>query len=195
MPSTRWLAQLRRPFHLPRPRGGPSKPQLRVEDLEPRDVPSASVATPDYILEHHSGTATAYGTTGPTGLSPAAIRQAYGFNQVSFGSTAGTGAGTTIAIVDAYDDPSIASDLHAFDQQYGLADPSFTKVNQTGGSSPPAANAGWAGEISLDVEWAHAIAPAANILLVEANSSSLTDLLTGVDYAAKQPGVVAVSMS
>jgi hypothetical protein len=192
MPSSRWLAQLRR--RLPATRSGVTRqPPLRVEDLEARDVPA--VFTPDYAIAGHANTATPFGTTGPTGLSPTAIRQAYGFNQVSFGGTAGTGAGTTIAIVDAYDDPTISSDLHAFDQQYGLADPTFTKVNQTGGTALPAANAGWAGEISLDVEWAHAIAPAAKILLVEASSASDSDLFAAVGYAARQPGVVAVSMS
>src|SRR2546430_2566532 len=59
----------------------------------------------------------------------------------------------------------------------------------------PRNSAGWAGEIALDVEWAHAIAPGANVLLVEANSSGLSDLLKAVDYARGQPGVVAVSMS
>jgi hypothetical protein len=170
-----------------------SKLVLSIEDLEQRQVPAVFV--PEYVLAHHSGAATAFGTTGPTGLSPAAIRHAYGFDQVSFNGTAGTGAVATIAIVDAYDDPTIASDLHAFDQQFGLADPSFTKVNQTGGTSMPAANTGWAGEISLDVEWAHAVAPGAKILLVEATSASYTDLMTAVSYAAKQSGVVAVSMS
>ena len=59
----------------------------------------------------------------------------------------------------------------------------------------PSANQGWAGEIELDVEWAHAIAPGANILLVEANSANDTDLLNAVNYARQQSGVVAVSMS
>src|SRR6185369_16041223 len=68
-------------------------------------------------------------------------------------------------------------------------------VNQTGGSTLPAANRGWATEIALDVEWAHAIAPGASILLVEANSSSLNDLNAAVNYARNQSGVVAVSMS
>jgi hypothetical protein len=53
----------------------------------------------------------------------------------------------------------------------------------------------WEGEIALDVEWAHAIAPAANLLLVEANSNSVSDMYTGVDYARRQPGVTVVSMS
>ena len=188
MPSHGWFASFRRQFRRSMRAGVQRKSVLRLENLEPRDVP-AVVFTPDYILEHASG-ATPFGSTGPTGLSPAAIRQAYGFDQVSY-----TGAGTTIAIVDAYDDPTIASDLHAFDQKFGLADPTFTKVNQAGGSAMPTADAGWAGEISLDVEWAHAIAPGANILLVEANSASDSDLMTAVAYAAKQPGVVAVSMS
>src|SRR5207237_345698 len=108
---------------------------------------------------------------------------------------AGDGAGTTIAIVDAYDDPKIANDLHQFDVAWGLPDPVFTKVNQTGGTTYPAANGGWASEIALDVEWAHAIAPKANILLVEASSNSYANLFAAVQYAAKQPGVVAVSMS
>src|SRR5262249_38540206 len=59
----------------------------------------------------------------------------------------------------------------------------------------PAANGGWASEIALDVEWSHAIAPQAKILLVEANDSSYANLFAAVTYAAKQPGVVAVSMS
>jgi len=187
MPSSWWLAPHR--YQFPKHTRKVSEPKLQVENLEPREVP-AGVFTPSYILDPNSSGATAFGSAGPTGLSPSAIRHAYGFDQVSY-----TGAGTTIAIVDAYDDPTIASDLHAFDQQFGLADPTFTKVNQTGGTTMPAASTGWAGEISLDVEWAHAIAPGAKILLVEANSASYTDLMTAVDYAAKQPGVVAVSMS
>src|SRR5438309_1692656 len=83
-------------------------------------------------------------------------------------------------IVDAYDDPSIANGLAVFDQQVGLPAAGFTKIgiNSAGTASTtrfPTADSGWAGEIELDVEWTHAIAPGAKILLVEANSSSLTD--------------------
>ena len=132
---------------------------------------------------------------GPVGLTPRQIRTAYGITGI-----AGNGAGQTIAIVDAYDDPNVAADLHAFDQQFGsqlgvLTDPVFTKVNQTGGSTYPSADYGWAAEIALDVEWAHAIAPGANILLVEATSNWMPDMLAAVDYARSAPGVVAVSMS
>jgi hypothetical protein len=133
----------------------------------------------------------------PVGLTPAQIRHAYGFDQVRLpNGAAADGRGQTIAIVDAYNDPRIASDLAAFDARFGLpAPPGFRKVNESGGSSLPVTDAGWSEEISLDVEWAHAIAPAASILLVEAYSDQLNDLLAAVDYARHQPGVVAVSMS
>jgi subtilase family serine protease len=170
---------------------------LRLEVLEDRVVPAA-VAHPEYVLFRHSGGATPFNSTSsPTGMTPTEIRHAYGFDQITFngGAVTGDGSGTTIAIVDAYDDPNIANDLKKFDSQFKLPDPTFTKVNQSGGSTLPTANGGWASEIALDVEWAHAIAPGANILLVEANNSLLTNLFTAVRYAAAQPGVVAVSMS
>jgi hypothetical protein len=136
-----------------------------------------------------------------TSFTPIQIRHAYGFDRVAFedathGLVAGDGSGTTIAIVDAYDDPNIANDLAQFDSTYGLPDPpSFTKVNQIGSAIFPAANRGWSQEIALDVEYSHAVAPGANILLVEANDDSESNLLAAVTYAANQPGVVAVSMS
>jgi subtilase family serine protease len=167
---------------------------LRFEALESRDVPSA-VFTPDYVVFKPTNNASPLGTTGPTGYTPTEIRNAYGFSQISFNGTTGNGTGTTIAIVDAYSDPTITSDLHAFDQEFGLADPTLSIVNQGGGTTLPAANTGWAGEISLDVEWAHAIAPGAKILLVEATNSSESNLFTAVKYAAAQKGVAAVSMS
>jgi hypothetical protein len=121
--------------------------------------------------------------------TPAEIRQAYGFSSIS-----ANGAGQTIAIVDAYDNPNILSDLKAFDAKYGLPDPVFQKVNQNGSQSKlPTADSGWGLEIALDVEWAHAVAPAAKILLVEANSSSLSDLLTAVDYASSVSKIVSMS--
>ena len=122
-------------------------------------------------------------STSPTGLSPAAIKAAY-----TFSTLLTAGAGKTIAIVDAYNDPRAEADLNTFSSQYGLpacttANGCFSKVNQTGGSTYPKTNAGWALEISLDVQWAHAIAPGAHILLVEATSNSFTNLLAAEDYA------------
>jgi subtilase family serine protease len=185
------------PHLAPRSRLYPPKRRwlLCLEILEAREV--LSTAQPDYIILPSGNGATPFGSPGPTGYTPAQIRHAYGFDQITFanGTVTGTGAGTTIAIVDAFDDPNIANDLHQFDLQFGLPDPTFTKVNESGGTAMPAANGGWASEIALDVEWAHAIAPGANILLVEANDNSFSNLLTAVSYAANQPGVVAVSMS
>ena len=97
--------------------------------------------------------------------------------------------------MDAYNDPNIAADLKTFDSKFGLATASLKVVNQTGGSSLPATSGAWAEEISLDVEWAHAIAPGASLLLVETNSSSTSDLLAGVNYARGASGVSVVSMS
>ena len=129
----------------------------------------------------------------PTGLSPATIKSAYNFS-----ASLAAGAGTTIAIVDAYNDPTAASDLGVFSSQYGLpacttSNGCFTQVSQTGGSSLPGTNAGWALEISLDIEWAHAIAPGATILLVEANSNSFANLLTAEDYAGAHAQYVSNS--
>jgi hypothetical protein len=141
----------------------------------------------------------AAGTLLPGGFSPQQISQAYGFNQITFnnGTIQGDGTGQTIAIIDAYDEPTAASDLATFDSTFGLpAPPSFTKVNQNGGTSyPSTAPTSWSLEESLDVEWAHAMAPGASILLVETNSNSWSDLMAGVNYARSQPGVAAVSMS
>jgi subtilase family serine protease len=150
-------------------------------------------------LNHVSsqGTSTYVGN----GLTPQMVRTAY-----DFGTSGNEGAGQTIAIVDAYDAPTIAKDLATFDTQFGIAGQNtsakgsagsvfnfFSKVNQTGGSSLPAVNGGWAQEISLDVEWAHAMAPAASIVLVEANSSSTPDLLAAVNYAKTVASVVSMS--
>ena len=122
-------------------------------------------------------------TTSPTGLSPSAIKSVYNFPTRST-----AGAGQTIAIVDAYDDPTAEADLGVFSGEFGLpacttANGCFTKVDKTGGSSYPRTDAGWALEISLDIQWAHAIAPGARILLVEATTQSLTNLLVAEDYA------------
>ena len=129
----------------------------------------------------------------PLGHTPAQIAEAYGFNQVAFSNgVKGDGAGQTIAIVDAYVDPNIASDLQKFDTQFGLAaPPSLTQAVEQGATT----NSGWALETALDVEWAHAMAPNANIVLVEANNSSLSSLLSAVNYARNLANVSVVSMS
>jgi subtilase family serine protease len=160
------------------------RPSLRVEELETRALPSA--VGPETVIHPNLQAAPRAGSGAITYYTPGQVRHAYGFDQV-----ANSGAGQTIAIVDAYDDPNIGSDLAHFDAQFGLPAASLVKAR----INNPAVDAGWAGEIALDVEWAHAIAPGARLLLVEAHSANFTDLLTAVDYARNQPGVVAVSMS
>ncbi|HEV2968765.1 MAG TPA: fibronectin type III domain-containing protein [Pirellulales bacterium] len=164
-----------------------------MEALEPRQLLTASGFKPDHFYIPLAGTSTS------SGYTPAQIRTAYGFNSLSsFGSTPADGRGQTIAIIDAYNDPNIASNLATFDQAYGIAAPASLKiVNQSGGTSLPGTDPqqGWEGETALDVEWAHAIAPGANILLVEANSASDTDLFAAVNYARNAAGVSVISMS
>jgi subtilase family serine protease len=118
--------------------------------------------------------------------SPAQIRHAYGVDQLSQ-----TGAGQTIAIIDAFDDPTIANDLAAFDQLFNLPAANLIKATPQG---TPSYDSGWSTEIALDVEWAHAMAPGATILLVEAKSASLSNLLSAVDYAVAN-GANQISMS
>src|SRR6266478_5459288 len=130
-------------------------------------------------------------TFAPAGLTPAQIRTAYGINSINFGSIAGDGAGQTIAIVTAYHAPTIESDLASFDAAFGIpAPPSFIKVAQDGSTNYPGVDpAGpgtmnWELETALDVQWSHAIAPAANILLVECDNDTFDNLiLGGVDFA------------
>ena len=135
-------------------------------------------------------------------LTPAQVTAAYGLNAIEFTTSSGTpvkgdGSGETIALIEAYNDPTIVSDLHTFDQAFNLPDPNLTVVNQAGNavSATAQTNSGWTEEESLDVEWAHATAPGANILVVEADSQSIPDLMAAVNWARSSPGVVAVSMS
>jgi subtilase family serine protease len=123
-------------------------------------------------------------TAAPKGYGPTQFRGAYGL-------PSSAPAGQTIAIVDAYDDPKIASDLNAYSSQFGLplcssSNPCFQKVNQSGSASGPfpRSDGGWSLEIALDVEVAHAVCPNCRILLVEANSNSLSNLATAVQTAA-----------
>ncbi|MHB1555935.1 MAG: S53 family peptidase [Isosphaeraceae bacterium] len=132
----------------------------------------------------------------PSGLDVAQLTQAYGLGAIAFPSPSGTpivgnGSGETIALVEAYHDPTLVLDLHVFDQANGLADPSLSVVDLAGTTSNP----DWTSEEALDAEWAHAIAPGASILVVEAQSDSISDLMKAVSVARSTPGVVAVSMS
>ncbi|MGH3841997.1 MAG: Ig-like domain repeat protein [Pseudonocardiaceae bacterium] len=118
----------------------------------------------------------------PNGFGPADLRSAYNLT--------GTGsAAMTVAIIDAFDDPTAESDLATYRSTFGLppcttANGCFRKLNQNGQTSPlPRADAGWAGEISLDLDMVSAICPNCHILLVEANSPTIGNLGTAVNTA------------
>jgi hypothetical protein len=117
----------------------------------------------------------------PAGFGPADLQSAYNL-------PADGGAGQTIAIVDAYDNPNAEADLAVYRQQYGLppcttANGCFSKVDQRGGTTYPIPDAGWAGEIALDLDMVSAAAPKAHILLVEGDDPSSDALGASVDEA------------
>ncbi|MER7674295.1 putative Ig domain-containing protein [Kitasatospora sp. NPDC096128] len=117
----------------------------------------------------------------PSGFGPGDLQSAYAL-------PANGGAGQTVAIIDAMDDPNAESDLATYRTQYGLpacttANGCFKKIDQNGGTSYPTSDTGWSGEISLDLDMVSAIAPNAHILLVEANSATMGDLGASVNQA------------
>ncbi len=127
------------------------------------------------------------------GLGPADLQSAYKL------PSATAGAGQTIAIVDAFDDPNAESDLATYRSNFGLpacttANGCFRKVNQNGGTTPPLPDVGWAEEISLDIDMVSAICPNCHILLVEATSNSFANLGAAVNRAATM-GANAISNS
>ena len=128
---------------------------------------------------------------------PAAIRAAYAVNGLL--NNGFDGKGRTIVILDAFGSPFVTNDLKLFDKVFGLPDPpSFTIITMPG--TPPydpndANIVGWTAEIALDVEWSHAMAPGANIILVAAKSNSDQDLIDGLNYAIDHHLGDVVSMS
>lgn len=154
--------------------------------------------------------------------TPAQIRAAYGLSTVgstvtglSAAQAANLGAGQTIYIVDAYHNPNTVAELTAFNQKFGLPTCTtksaslplpaastagceliiaYSNGNAGLNSAAPAYNSGWATEIALDVQWAHAIAPMARIVLIEAIDASVNNLTSAVRLAnAMGPGVVSMS--
>lgn len=161
------------------------------------------VGPPKYPSIESRGIAPLYDLAGPwaqfagvAGFHPVDIHNAYNIPQ-------NLGSGI-ICIVDAYDSPTNLADFNAFSKEFGLPQETSTsatlatnKVFQViySGGAQPAANAGWGGEISLDIEWAHAMAPNAKIVLVEAPTNSTSDLFGAVAAAAKVVGCKEISMS
>ncbi len=171
--------------------------------------PAAATVAPTFVLEGPaSDSAASASGIGPAMLTapfaPSQISQSYGVNDIFFGGTAGDGSGQTIAIVVAYNTPTILSDAAAFCTRFDLPQfnvsggPTLAVLNQDGTASglPPDATPGtWDMEASLDVQWAHAIAPKANIILFEADTYGTSNMYAAVRTAAAYPGVSVVSMS
>lgn len=142
----------------------------------------------------------------PIGLAPATIGAVYNLDTGLLSPSSTAGAGQVIAVVDAYHDPDALSDLNVFNTEYGYptlsacsSGPPFTATTgacfyQADPEGTPAVNSSWIVEESLDIEWAHAEAPGATIVLVEADGNSTADLLDGVDWANNN-GATEVSMS
>lgn len=132
----------------------------------------------------------------PAGYGPADLASAY---NLAGAQASGDGAGQTVAIVDAFDDPTAAADLAVYRATFGLApctthNGCFRKVNQSGGKTLPPADNGWAAEISLDLQAVSAACPACNILLVEADNNSVAALARAENTAARL-GADAISNS
>jgi subtilase family serine protease len=137
---------------------------------------------------------TADGTVAPCGYQPSDIATAYNMNALYKAGLDGTGQ--TVAIVDAYGSTTIRQDAAVFSAAMGLPPVNLTIIGTpTESNFSTDANAGWAGETTLDVEWVHAIAPGAKIILVVTPTNSFGDLFGGILTAAQQPGVVAISNS
>jgi subtilase family serine protease len=138
--------------------------------------------------------------TAPVGYGPLQFRNAYNVS----GKVNNT---TIIAIVDAYDDPTIKQDLDTYSKQFNLpilpvckttvqksTIPCFAKINQRGTASLPAVNSAWSIEIALDVEAAHAMCENCSLVLIEASSPNIKNLFQAVDTAVAQ-GAMVVSNS
>ncbi len=187
-----------------------------VEELEGRQMLSSAVsatatgiAVPTLInLGHVPAPASVTPGNSPSNASapytPQQVQTAYGVNLISFNGIAGNGAGQTIAIVDAYNDPNIIADTATFNTQFGLPQfntggPTFQVLNQNGGTTLPqntnSTVGDWDLEESLDVQWVHSMAPQANIILFESTTANDSDMNTAEVTAAGWPGVSAVSNS
>lgn len=174
-------------YAIPKPNCGPPAPghrsclSARLVRVAKGTPGALAYSAPAYKLGPHGG------------YTPGDLATAYGYTP-----SASAGAGQTVAIIDAYDDSAARSELDVFDHRYGLpaeTGTSFRKVNQAGKASPlPALDTGWAEEIALDIEAVRGVCNKCHILLVEANSTSDSDLAKAVDTAARM-GATEISNS
>src|SRR5256714_11458299 len=133
-----------------------------------------------------------------SGYSPGQFLHAYALDHLACSGDAihPCGSGQTVGIIDAYDAPPVEAALQTFDAQFGLPTCTIASGCLTAATPQglPPADPTWAGEVSLDVQWIHAIAPGARILLVESIDRYSDNLLAAVDYAVSH-GASVVSMS
>ena len=162
-------------------------------------------------LPHTLRTVRPADANGQPAFYPTQIQQAYGLPALQGGTGAAAimnaGAGQTIAIIDAYHYNNALSALNTFSAGYNGdwtlpsmsasgAGPTLTQLNENGGTTVTAGtNSNWNGEEALDINYVHAMAPLANIILYEANSQSISDLMNTVQSAAANPAVTVVTMS
>jgi len=171
--------------------------------IAPTSIVEGAIAAPGSVVSSPI-TPAAGALSSP--FNPTQLIPAYGAGNISFNAVTGNGSGQTIAIVDVFNDPNIIPDANTFSSTYSLpqfntgSGPTLTVLNEYGNATnlPPNSTAGddWTPEESLDVEWAHAIAPRANIILFEASEDTYdTDALIAETTAAGYPGVSVVSNS
>jgi len=169
------------------PAAGAAQERIRACDSVP-----AGYARCHAILTRPAGKPTLVGTV-PSGYNPSDLQKAYKLPSTT------AGAGQTVAVVDAFDDPEAEGDLAVYRFQFGLppcttANGCFRKVAQDGSTNFPRPNGGWAQEISIDLDMVSAVCQICHIILVEANTAAITDLLAAVDEAAAL-GATAISNS
>ncbi|WP_010585353.1 S53 family peptidase [Schlesneria paludicola] len=186
-----WLRSFSAPVR--RKRRLPARPAMaaKVEMLESRQLLSADPIPLAVVINSPTSTAAGVST-----ITPSQVASVYGFTQ--------SGANQTIAIVEAYRQPNLLTDVAAFSTAFGLQQfnvsggPSLQVLNQAGGTTVTAgidATGAWGRQTSMDVQWAHAMAPNANIIVVQANSNLDADIWAAVNTARGLAGVSVVSMS
>lgn len=174
-PAAPNIAGMRKRFlHGRFPRGPNSTPSV----IKPHFHLQKKTASPDASKSSN--------VSSPTGYTPAQILAAYGLNKLAL-----NGAGSTVAIVDAYVSPTLLADFQFFDSYYKLGNPGALTIHQM--KAGTAANSGWALEQNTDVQCIHFVAPQANIIMVQAASDSTADLLAAEAYAATVGDIVSNS--
>jgi len=162
-----------------------ASPNVHKMYVNPNMAP-APEATGDYGLRTCQTQQTAFGAC----YDPYQMRHAYGADSLIANGYDGTGK--TIVILDAFDDPYLQADFNTFNAMFGLPNQTITRVYPDG---VPPYDPGWSQEMQLDVDWSHAIAPGAKIVMVHGKSNSDEDLVSAANYAVNNNLGDVISMS